>query len=50
MGSKEKILKFGKLKIGGDNPTVVIAEIADSHNGSVQTAKKLISRSKESRR
>src|SRR3989338_4952611 len=37
-----KELIFGKLKIGGQNPVVVIAEIADSHNGSIDTAKKLI--------
>lgn len=47
MSSNEKILKFGKLKIGNDNPTVVIAEIADSHNGSIQTAKKLIQEAKK---
>jgi N-acetylneuraminate synthase len=42
-----KELKFGKLKIGGNNPVVVIAEIADSHNGSLDTAKKLITAAKD---
>ncbi|MEK7575798.1 MAG: N-acetylneuraminate synthase family protein [Patescibacteria group bacterium] len=37
-----RILKFGKLKIGGNNPTVIIAEIADSHNGDIDTAKKMV--------
>ena len=37
-----KEINFGKLKIGANNPVVIIAEIADSHNGSVKTAKKMI--------
>lgn len=37
-----KEIKFGKLKIGGKNSVVIIAEIADSHNGSIATAKKMI--------
>lgn len=37
-----KEIKFGKLKIGGKNPVVIIAEIADSHNGSIATAKKMV--------
>jgi|TARA_Y100000310_G_scaffold344034_1_gene454667 N-acetylneuraminate synthase len=37
-----KELQFGKLKIGENNPTVVIAEIADSHNGDIETAKKMV--------
>lgn len=41
-----KKLKFGKLVIGGSK-TVIIAEIADSHNGSVETAKKLVDVAKE---
>ena len=41
-----KPLKFGKLTIGGPR-TVVIAEIADSHNGSMETAKKLVDAAKE---
>ena len=36
-----KELTFGKLKIGGPR-IVVIAEIADSHNGSMETAKQLV--------
>src|SRR3990167_563725 len=36
-----KELKFGKLMIGGPK-TVIIAEIADSHNGSMETAKRLV--------
>lgn len=42
-----KELHFGKLKIGGNNPIVIIAEIADSHNGSIETAKKLIGEAKK---
>lgn len=41
-----KKLKFGKLTIGGPR-TIVIAEIADSHNGSMETAKKLVDAAKE---
>ena len=41
-----KPLQFGKLTIGGGK-TVVIAEIADSHNGSMETAKKLVDAAKE---
>ncbi len=41
-----KELTFGKLKIGGQR-VVVIAEIADSHNGSMETAKKLVDAAKE---
>jgi sialic acid synthase SpsE len=36
-----KELKFGKVHIGGPK-TVIIAEIADSHNGSMETAKRLV--------
>ncbi len=39
--SKQKSITFGKLEIGGPR-TVIIAEIADSHNGSVKTAKKMV--------
>lgn len=41
-----KELQFGKLRIGGNNRVAVIAEIADSHNGSVETAKKLVDAAK----
>lgn len=41
-----KSLKFGKLTIGGPR-TVVIAEIADSHNGSVTQAKALVDAARE---
>lgn len=41
-----KTLKFGKLVIGGAK-TIVIAEIADSHNGSLATAKKLVEEAKK---
>ena len=40
------MLKFGKLTIGGPK-TVIIAEIADSHNGSVTQAKALVDAAKE---
>lgn len=33
---------FGKITISRDSPVAVIAEIADSHNGSLETAKKLV--------
>jgi len=42
-----KEIKFGKLKIGGRNPVIIVAEIADSHNGSVSTAKKMIKEAKK---
>lgn len=41
-----KPIKFGKLEIGGSR-TIVIAEIADSHNGSVTQAKALVDAAKE---
>src|SRR3989344_1289964 len=41
-----KILKFGKLTIGGPR-TIVIAEVADSHNGDIKTAKKLVEEAKK---
>lgn len=36
-----KLLKFGKQTIGCER-VLVIAELADSHNGSIETAKKLV--------
>lgn len=39
-------IKFGKLHIGGLR-TVIIAEIADSHNGRMETAKRLVDAAKE---
>ena len=42
-----KQIKFGKLKIGENEPAVIIAEIADSHNGSIKTAKKLVEEAKQ---
>lgn len=39
-------LKFGKLTIGGAK-TIIIAEIADSHNGDIKTAKKLVEEAKK---
>lgn len=41
-----KTLKFGKLVIGGPR-TIIIAEIADSHNGDIKTAKKLVEEAKK---
>jgi N-acetylneuraminate synthase len=41
-----KELQFGKLRIGGNNKVAIIAEIADSHNGRVETAKKLVDAAK----
>ncbi|PIR76854.1 MAG: polyhydroxyalkanoate biosynthesis repressor PhaR, partial [Candidatus Magasanikbacteria bacterium CG10_big_fil_rev_8_21_14_0_10_38_6] len=37
-----KSITFGQYTISEDSPTLIIAEIADSHNGSVETAKKMI--------
>ncbi len=42
-----KEIQFGKLKIGDNNPVVIIVEIADSHNGSLETAKEMIDVAKE---
>lgn len=42
-----KPLKFGNLVIGGPK-TIVIAEIADSHNGDIRVAKKLVEEAKRS--
>lgn len=41
-----KELKFGKLKIGGKSPVVIIAEIADSHMGRMDMAKKMVEAAK----
>lgn len=38
-------IKFGTLIIGGPR-TIVIAEVADSHNGSLETAKRLVDEAK----
>ncbi|MFA6416207.1 MAG: N-acetylneuraminate synthase family protein [Candidatus Paceibacterota bacterium] len=46
LNKKMKTLNFGKLIIGGPQ-TIIIAEIADSHNGSVEEAKKLVLAAKE---
>ena len=40
-----KAIPFGRLSIGGSK-TVIIAELADSHNGSIETAKKLVDAAK----
>jgi sialic acid synthase SpsE len=40
-------IHFGKLKIGNNNPVIIIAEIADSHNGSMETAKQLVDEAKK---
>ncbi len=37
-----KPVKFGKLKIGGNNPVVIIAEIGVDHVGDMSKAKKMI--------
>ncbi|MCD4762104.1 N-acetylneuraminate synthase family protein [bacterium] len=37
-----KNMKIGKMKIGKNKPVAVIAEIADSHNGRLGTAKKMV--------
>ena len=43
-----KEIKIGKLKIGENNPTVIIAEIACQHNGNMRLAKRLIDAAKRS--
>ena len=43
-----KELNFGKLKIGENHPVVVIAEVADSHGGSMELAKALVDAAYES--
>ncbi len=37
-----KELAIGQVKIGAGHPTVVIAEIAECHNGSMETAKRMV--------
>jgi len=37
-----KKVQFGKLKISENSRTIIIAELADSHNGSLVTAKKMV--------
>jgi len=37
-----KEIKFGNISIGEKSPVVVVAEIADSHNGSIEIAKKMV--------
>lgn len=39
---KVRYIKIGKRKIGPGQPTLVIAEIANNHNGSLERAKELI--------
>jgi len=43
-----KEIKFGDITIGANSPVVIIAEIADSHNGSIETAKKMVDEIKKS--
>lgn len=42
-----KDLTFGKLKISNNSPVIIIAELADSHNGNMETAKQLVKAAKE---
>ena len=44
---KKRKIRFGAVSINESLPTVIIAEIADSHNGSVEQAKALIDAAKE---
>ncbi|HXT84973.1 MAG TPA: N-acetylneuraminate synthase family protein, partial [Verrucomicrobiae bacterium] len=37
-----KTINIGKLKIGDNNPTFIIAEAGVNHNGKLKYAKKLI--------
>lgn len=38
----KKIVQIGNKKIGGDNPTYIIAEIGSNHNQDIKIAKKMI--------
>jgi len=40
-------INFGKLKISSDNSAVVIAEMADSHMGRIDVAKKMVEEAKK---
>lgn len=40
-------LKFGNLKIGGENPCVIIAEIGVAHMGDMKKAKRMIEMAKD---
>ena len=42
-----KDIKFGKLTIGKGHPTAIIAELCVNHNGSMDTAKRLVDAAKE---
>ena len=42
-----KPIKFGKLTISASSPVIIVAEIADSHNGDLKTAKKLVEEAKK---
>ena len=39
---RSDVLRIGRSTVGGDNPTFVIAEIGNNHNGSVDLAKTLV--------
>jgi sialic acid synthase SpsE len=43
-----KELKLGKLKIGENNPVIIIAELSDGHCGDLNKAKKLAKAAKDS--
>jgi len=43
----EKTIKIGNRLIGPNQPTFIIAEIANNHNGKIENAKKLIDIAKE---
>jgi N-acetylneuraminate synthase len=45
---EEDIISIGKFVINGDSPALIIAEIGNNHNGSLEMAKKLIDRATES--
>jgi len=42
MSNMPREITIGKLRIGKKSPVVIIAEVADSHNGSAETAKKMV--------
>ncbi len=39
--------QLGNISIGSDAPTAIIVEIADSHNGDMQTAKRMVDEAKK---
>jgi N-acetylneuraminate synthase len=45
--NRPNVLRLGGLRIGGDAPTLVVAEIGNNHNGDLALAKRLVDLAKE---